>query len=169
VRGDLTLNKDYFEAYFDQLENDLDAVARGVVITFWNLVLVNTPQWTGAMAASWNFTYNTIQPVDRHDMVQDREATPHQKGHPIGIDIANAESYTNLSKFKLGDVAWVSNGVSDIHANYYAQEIEDGTHRLRAVNRPGNAVSMSLAIIDARFGSGIKLSTAKQLMKLKVE
>ncbi len=169
MQGSLTLNKDYFDAYFDMLENDLDAVARGVVIVFWNNLLVNTPQWTGAMAASWNFSYDMPVPVDRHDLVQSRELPPFQKGHPVGIDIANAESARAINNFKLGDVAFITNGVTDEHANYYAQDVEDGLQKVRAVNRPGNAVALSLGKIDAQYGYGIKLSTAKQLMKLKVE
>lgn len=169
MQGSVKLNQDQFDAYFDMLENDLDALARGVVITFWNNILANTPQWTGAMAASWNFTYNVPIGVDRHDMVQDREAAPYQKGQPIGIDIANAASREMLNTFTLGTVAYISNGVTDEHANYYAEAVEDGSQRIRSVNRPGNAIAMALGAIDAKYSRGIPTSTAKQLMKLKVE
>lgn len=168
MQGKLTLNKDHFDAYFDQLENQLDEVARGVVIVFWNNVLVNTPQWTGAMAASWNFTLNAPDPVDRHDEVQSREEEPNQRGHPTGIGIANDASRAALNSFKLGDVAYLTNGVTDEHANYYAQGIEDGLQRLRAVNRPGNAVALSLGVIDAKYSRGIPMNTAKALRRLRI-
>lgn len=166
MQAKVSLNEDAFNAYFDMLETQLDEVARGVVITYWNLVLKNSPQYTGAMAASWNFTYGAPVFVDRsNDTPFDPlHEEPHKKGDPEAIQIANNASREALNSFKLGEVAYMTNG------DPMSEQIEEGTLSppLRSVNRPSHAMMNSLGVIDARYSRGITLRTGKDLMKVKI-
>lgn len=170
VEGKVILNEDAFEDAFSELEDQLDAMARGVVVTFWSLVLEKTPQYWGREAASWNFTINQPRAVDRSDLMtpQDKDnARIRQRGDPEGIQIANEFARETINDYRLGQIAYMTNG-ADHGEGMYAVDVEEGRVRLRAVNRPGDAVRASVATIDARFSRGISAVTAKELMGRKL-
>ena len=153
------------EAAFMLLEADLTAAVRGLTVDIWNNVLRRTPQYEGRMAASWTYSLNNPIYVDRSGQVDNSgEVTMtddgaqyryshtgiKRKGDLAAIQISNEANIGHDRSFKLGDTVFISNGV-DHGEGPYSQDVEDGVVRLRAVNKPGNAVGRTLDMIHSRF------------------
>jgi hypothetical protein len=169
---------------FARIERELTATARGVTVSLWKDILKRTPQWSGAMAASWTYSIGSPVTVSRDHLVdqpddvtgedqEDGEDTllfgPKQKGHIEAILIANQASAGAELRFKLGDVVYFGNGVhSDLYGGEYAGPLEAGAFKLRGVNMPGRPAALAIRAMTLRYGQGIKKASAGQLKNLRI-
>lgn len=165
------------DAAFAELEAELTQVARGLTVRIFNGFLSKTPQYLGRMTASWTYSLDAPEFVDRSDQV-DPEAeklASHRfddhgafqglyPGHPLAIAIANAANAGRDTGFKLGMTVYISNGVNH-GEGAYSQDIEDGNIVLRAENRPGAPVARTLDWASAYYRdiSPVKARTLKAL------
>lgn len=166
------------DAAFDELEAELVQVVRGMSVELWNGVLAKTPQFHGRMAASWSYSIDTPHYVDRSDeldFVGPRRVqignfeptTGLYRGHPEAIAVANMANAGRDAGFRLGQTIWLANGV-DHGEGPYSQAVEDGTVRLRAVNRPGAPVERSADQLVSRYGEDVSAAQAQRLKLLKI-
>lgn len=161
MRAKLTLDRSSLDDAFDDLENQLSEMARGIAVTFWDDILARTPQMWGEMAASWTFSVGSPEFYDRSWDVQHVE--PLYKGHAAALMIANDYNAGNEVNFRLGQTAWITNGVD------HAQAIEDGEIRLRQVNRPGMPIARAMGSMYSKFSRGISYKVAQSLRTKKIE
>lgn len=166
---------------FAELERDLTAVARGITIEAWNLVLKQTPQFYGRAAASWTYSINEPVFMDRSRLVEPSSNTGHyrtdpdegdvftgrSKGDPEAIGIANLGSMGNETSFRLGDTIYFANGV-DHGEGPYAADLESVSIFLRSVNQPGRMVSRAFDKVSIRYQNGTSNAQAAVLKQLKI-
>lgn len=152
---------------FKELEAELEQVARGLSVQLWDSILIKTPQYLGRMAASWSYSLNAPQYLDRSFMVDWDITEPLQRGHRTAIDIANEDNLGSELSFKLGDTIWIANGV-DHGEGEYAGAVESGEVMLRSVNQPGAPVRRSLDMIGSRYGGDINIKVAQRLKTLRI-
>lgn len=168
----ITLKWENLDEAFDELEEDLRQVARGITLQAWSFVLRETPQSYGRMAASWSYSLGVPAYTDRSEMVTPNvpvdgpEPPLHRKGDAEAIAIANQYNSGPPQAFQLGDIVWFANGVEHGEGPY-AGIVEDG-YRLRPVNRPGQMVRRALDQISARYGEDVTHRQALALKKLKM-
>jgi hypothetical protein len=141
---------------FAELEAECEDVVRGLTVRVFNGTLSKTPQFLGRMTASWNYCLGTPEYSDRSNMVDPLSEKLNSRvysdfgtfkglyrGHPLAIAIANQANKGKDRAFKLGMTVYLTNGV-DHGEGGYASGIEDGSIKLRAVNRPGAPASRTL-------------------------
>jgi hypothetical protein len=169
---------DSFDAAFDELEKELVNVTRGLFVEIFYGILQRTPQWQGRMVASWTFSLRTPHYVDRsHDpslissgeihLDDKHEFQPYQKGSQPAIQVALANSQFRDQDFKrLGDDVFISNGV-DHGEGGYSWLVENGGINLRAVNRPGMPVRLTLDQVQSRYAD-ISQRQAERLKQLSI-
>ena len=167
------------DAAFAELEAELTDVVRGMTVKIFNGFLSKTPQFMGRMTASWTYSLNVPEYVDRSSLV-DPEAeklASHRftnlgtfkglyRGHPLAIEIANAANVGKDNGFKLGQTVYLSNGV-DHGEGPYAQDIEDGNIILRAENRPGAPVARTLDWASVAY-KDVTPTAARALKNLRI-
>ena len=161
------------DAAFAELEAECTEIVRGLTVRTWNSILSRTPQFLGRMTASWTYSLNSPQFVDRSSTIP--APSPEKngfinyenfsglwRGHPTAMAIANAASSGRDSQFKLGDTVWFSNGVNHGEGEY-AGAVESGEVKLRSVNLPGEPVRRTLDFIGVFYEhiSPNKASTLK--------
>jgi hypothetical protein len=167
---------------FAALEEECEAIVRGIAIEAWNYVLRQTPQFFGDAVASWSFSVVTPKFVDRSNLVDHPEPTlgeqgadepagfkfrydPEeikQKGHSSAIEIANLFVGSTPWTWHLGQEIWFANGVD------YSAGLEDGSIRLRAVNRPGQMASRALDNIQTAYGDQVSPRSVNRLKGLTI-
>jgi hypothetical protein len=144
------------DAAFAELEAECTQIVRGMTVKIFSGILSKTPQYLGRMAASWTYSLNAPEYVDRSSSV-DPEAeklAAHRytqfgafkglyRGHPLAIAVANQANSGRDAGFRLGMTVFLSNGVNH-GEGAYSQDTEDGNVVLRAENRPGAPVSRTL-------------------------
>lgn len=183
---DISVDIDGLDEAFDELEQEVAGIIRGISIELWNHILVETPQYYGRLAASWTYSLGTPVYVDRSKTME--FDIPHvsiqyvgvdkftgeegffgrRKGDPEAIGIANFASEGREVGFRLGQDIWLANG-ADHGEGAYSQEIEDaGSGRLRPVNQPGHAVARSIDALSIRYGDDITPLRAEQLQQLRI-
>lgn len=172
IEVDADILEDDLDRAFEEIEARLTAVARGYSVHLWTMVLDATPQFFGRMTASWTYSIGTPVFVDRSDMVEVEELPTtvkdqlgldpdqpayrlKQKGHHKAVNIAIEASIPAVSQFKLGDKVFMANGVNHGEGPY-ASGVEDGSIRLRNVNRPGRPVKTSVDKMRAEYGNKIE-------------
>ena len=170
---------DSFEKAFDELEAELEAAARGITVLAWDSILARTPQYTGAMAASWTYSIGNPIEIDRSHAINEEEigareingrwvtSSPKGKGDFEAIEVSNVFNIGNDSAFRLGDVVYIANGV-DGDDGPYSAGVEDGSIQLRAVNLPGAPIARTLDMIEARFATDMSDADARQLKQLRI-
>lgn len=180
---DLQMRWGNFDEAFEELEQALTNVARGVTVSAWKSILNRTPQWSGALAASWTYSIGVPQIVDRSHLVTQPTASDpldnEEEGwvHWEGLQYAGASPAIQLAKdaslgadagFKLGDVVYISNGAYSPILGLYAQAIEREEIPLRGVNMPGRPAYLTLRALDVKYGKGISKAAAGQLRNLRI-
>lgn len=177
---DLKVKWDNLDAAFAELEQEVTAVVRGMLVHTWNSVLVKTPQYYGGLVASWNWTLNPNEAVDRNFMIPDRSednrnrpmvfSTPKYRGHPVGIGIANAMNAGKDLKFKLGDVVYFTNGADHGEGAYAIKNEFPEYYGLnqRMYNRPGKMVGRSIDMLRSRYGENVSRSAAIKLKGMRI-
>ncbi len=171
------------DAAFAELEAELTAVTKGLIVDTWNKILVKTPQDYGGYAASWTLTYTATHYVDRSRLVsQHRKArarrrdlkfeslshVPKGRGDRAAISIANAASAGAAEKFKLGDVVYFTNGVNHGEGPYSAIVEAYAPVQLRWMNRPGRAVGRTLDQVQVKYAAGISRAAALRLKAVRM-
>lgn len=168
---EITAEWDNLDTAFAELEKECEEVVRGLTISMWKSILRYTPQYEGRMAASWTYSIGAPVYADRSEMVGAgpdrgfRSFIPYQKGSRPAIEVAN-QMGTPSQPMRLGDVVYISNGVNHGEGPY-SQDIEDGNINLRAVNRPGQPVARTLALVQGRYGADISRAAAGQLKRMR--
>jgi alkanesulfonate monooxygenase SsuD/methylene tetrahydromethanopterin reductase-like flavin-dependent oxidoreductase (luciferase family) len=154
---------------FAALEAECTAVARGITVSAWKATLRETPQWSGAMAASWTYSINAPVFMDRSSQVPKLPySRTYQKGDHPAVAVAAHASAGREMAFKLGDRVFFANGVEQ-GADGYADQIEEGTMaNLRVVNKPGRPGARAIDEIEARWGLGVEHRAAGQLKNLRI-
>jgi hypothetical protein len=157
---------------FARVEAELAATARGITVSVWKGVLSRTPQWSGALAASWTYSIGSPSVVDRSGLFkvewQPGATAPYQKGSHDAIQAANEASKGADTPFKLGDTAYISNGAYSQELGRYAQMVEEGAIPLRGVNMPGTPVTTTLGITSVKYKGGVSRAAAGQLKSLRI-
>lgn len=136
---------------FAELEAELTLTVRGMSVVLWNSILQKTPQFFGRLVASWTYSLNVPETVDRSSATWNGQYVPvdeHQSGaswagNLPAIIAANSFNLGKDTAFKLGDVIYFSNG-ADHGEGAYADLAEKGLIRLRAVNQPGEMVARTM-------------------------
>lgn len=161
-------------ALLELVDNDIRPVIRGLVCATWNSILVKTPQYHGRLVASWSFSIDAPEFVDRSNQVPndplDGEEGPRlrYRGHPAAISIANSYARGKENSFMLGDTVWFANG-ADHGEGAYSSFIENvDSNYLRQFNRPGHAVSRTIDMIHAKYSYEISPSEANRLKQTKI-
>lgn len=156
---------------FAALEAELTDVVRGLTVeVFWH-TLKMSPQFYGRYASSWTYQIGT---PDFHNnttfATETREgfSVIRQKGDSGPIGAALSYSRGRDSAFKLGDTVYISNGV-DHGEGPYAAGIEDGSIKLRSVNRPGMPLRRAIDMAGSWYGNEMKpthVEPLKRVMRL---
>jgi hypothetical protein len=172
---DVELGWENLDVAFDELEQELTEVARGLTVRAFDSLLSRTPQFLGQMVASWTYSLNTPRFENRWQLayaaqlerVEERDSFQGLwKGHPVAISIANAANAGNDAAFKLGDTVWFANGV-DHGEGPYSEDVEVGNVQLRAVNLPGEPARRTMDWIGVRFGE-ISADQAQRLRERRL-
>jgi hypothetical protein len=145
------------------------------------------------MVASWTMSLNTPKAVNRTGqvpqligpgqeridkypdgwggLVAERSGEPadmlYSKGSQPGIDVALRESAGWSQTYHLGDTVYITNGVVNEIGQHYASGVENGDIRLRAVNRPGDAMRRSVDQ-TLRWYSDMSYRSAARLAQKKL-
>ena len=157
---------------FAALEAECTDIVRGLTVSAWRAVLRATPQYSGDMAASWNYCLNTPTFTNRAGQaervwVDEMSFIPYRRGDSPAIAIANSSNAGRDAAFKLGDRVIFTNG-SDHGQGDYAQQAWDGTLPLRTVNLMGRPLGRTLDEIESRYGTGISRAAAGQIKNLRI-
>jgi hypothetical protein len=144
---------------FKELEAEVGDIVRGMTVGIWDRVVQRTPQYEGSAAASWTYSLNQPVFVSRNLEQAFPSLVPRQQGHPVAVNLANFQSKGADKAFKLGDTVYFGNGV-DIEEGPYASGLEDGTIRLRSVNRPGRMAGRAVGYFVRRFEKNVSPATA---------
>lgn len=163
---------------FEALEAECEQIVRGLTVRIWNGILSKTPQYHGRMVASWSYSLNGPEYVDRSEQVEFmgprkielgnfEPSSALYKGHHKAINVANLANTGREMRFKLGDTVYISNGV-DHGEGPYSELVENGGVHLRAPNLPGAPVARTLDWVEANFGVDIKPYRAEALKGLKI-
>lgn len=171
---DFTVDAFDLDGAFAALEDELSAVAQGITVVAWNYLLQQTPQFFGRMAASWTYSLNSPEYVDRSEQAWTAQIPQLDNGpfpglwagHKTAIGIANAANVGRDRQFQLGDTVYFSNG-ADHGEGPYSGQVENGEVKLRRVNRPGRPAERTLDMVAQRFGV-VSADRAAQLKTLKI-
>ena len=164
----LTVDWDNLDEAFDRLvQDELTPIATGIIATAWKQVLSRSPQYHGRLVASWNYSINSIQFVNRADLWSKGDV-PVSAGHPEAIQYANYMNRDKDSQFELGDVVFFTNAADHGDGAYGFMANVDENY-LRPVNRPGRAVDMTLDYIQAMWGAGVPSSAVAKLKRMHIE
>lgn len=179
-----------FEDAFDELEDDVTNVIRGLSVDMWYGIVHRTPQAFGRMVVSWTYSLNRPLFVDRshqappfsthtiRNWVRNEdgsteyldttfEAPAFHKGSLPAIRIANAINAGADELFKLGDEIFISNGAN--HGDgAYSGAVEYGEVKLRSINNPGNAVERTMTQVASRYSEDVSDAAADKLRKKKI-
>ncbi len=167
------------DAAFAELEAECAEITRGLTVKLWQGILERTPQFAGRAVASWTYSLNAPEFIDRSDHVnwqylvdighrdKNGDFNGLRKGHLAAISIANAESAYKDVNFKLGDMVWIANG-ADHGEGFYAAGLEDGSINLRSVNRPGAPVERTLDMIGAMYSNDISKASGQTLKSYRI-
>lgn len=164
---------DNLDQAFAALESELTSIVRGLTVEIWNGVLLRTPQYYGRMVASYTYSVGVPVFVDRSHAVepvteeQIESTPPKSKGHVEAIELANFYNSGAETRFKLGDMVFISNGV-DHGEGSYSQAVEEGRVYLRSVNRPGAPARRTLDAIASRYANNISPKKALELKTLSI-
>jgi hypothetical protein len=182
---DIGIDVEGLDAAFADLEQECADVIRGMSVELYTSILVKTPQYVGGLAASWSYSLNQPEYVDRSaDVGSDvlngdlesligasrkaRGLKGLRRGHPTAVGVANAANLGREAAFKLGDTIWIANG-ADHGEGPYSQKIEDAPpSALRAVNRPGRMVGRSVDRMLAHYALDTSKNRARVLSTLKI-
>jgi len=155
------------------LEVELEDIYKGFVVVAYNMILDETPQWTGHAAAQWNIGRNHIDVSRSHRYLKDRlsvsqsardkttgDTALKHKGDMEAIDEAKRRQSGAVSQIKLADVIFISNNVEDLLTGGYAQKLEENPNSyLREANDPGHMVMRTVEWFNSRL---LVLSEADQ-------
>ena len=173
----LTLSWDNLDEAFASLEREVEDVVRGISVEVFHQITLRTPQYLGRMVASYTYSLNTPIAVDRSFLFGTYDSTgefvshpwvqPQSKGSVRAIALAGQYNQGRELKFKLGDTVYITNGV-DHGEGGYSGAVESGAVKLRAVNRPGNAVHRAMVAIGAKYGKKVSHNAALKLRALQI-
>lgn len=173
----LDLSWDNLDEAFASLEQEITDVVRGLSVVLFQQVVLRTPQYLGRMAASYTYSLNAPVYVDRSFLFGDEIegqfqskpwiTKPSSKGGVKAVNLASLYNQGKPDRFKLGDTVYISNGV-DHGEGAYSGAVESGEVKLRAVNRPGNAVHRSLTYINALYGKNVSYAAALKLRAAQI-
>lgn len=163
------------QAIEDLIKDEITPIIRGLAVYTWSGILHKTPQYFGRLVASWSFSLNSPQFVDRSAMVlpNDEQTVGYPlplrwRGHTQAIDIANTMNAGKELSFNLGDTIWFANGADHGDGPYSAFIETVDSNWLRFYNRPGKAVSRTLDGVNARFGTDMTEQAASRMKQLKI-
>jgi hypothetical protein len=152
------------DLWMESVEQLVDGVHRGLTIQAFDLIVTNTAQWSGNMAASWTISVGSPNAVVETPF-KDLDA-PVSKDSPSGssylagsapaITYAKAQARADgaLSLIRLGVTAYISTGVP------YAVAVDEDIHpvTLKAFLRPGNPALAMVARVEEFFSRMGELS-----------
>lgn len=155
-------------------------MVRGITVEVWKSLLSKTPQFEGRMVASWSYSLNEPNYVDRSSQVDPGalKLASHRftdlgtfrglyRGHPAALAVANAANKGADAGFRLGMTVWMANGVNHGEGEY-SQDIEDGKVKLRPENRPGRPVQRTIDQITSRYADGVTANRAEALKNMRI-
>lgn len=131
-----------------------DSTLKDMLLEEFDVLVRETPQWTGTTAASWQIGFQSEVTTDVEEQPERSLAEALQKGSEAACSIAMAKARTtitgNFDKYKTQDI-WITN-----EAPGY-ERAEEGP--VRAVNTPPGALKRFEARLATR--PDIEIDTSK--------
>jgi len=153
-----------------ELRKEVTDVFKGYVTVAFNMLVDETPQWTGNAAAQWNIGVNRLDMSTSSLFVEDKSEIsdlfssdkrvseagfskdPKYKAHPTAVNEAKDRNSEKVSQIALDKVIFLSNNAEDVLEGAYADKLEENTNNyLRRVNRPGHMVMRTISWFNSRM------------------
>jgi hypothetical protein len=143
-------------AYVRNVEEDLNAKARGEVAHMLQWVAEHSPQYTGDFAANWKIRVNGVEaPFTPHVFFRKGARNPVSQGDTPAIEYAVAAGAPLIEKITIHDTVTIENPAHRMEYNY-AWAIENGKIHHRPENYEGGRV---IARYLAAFKGGAAAQT----------
>jgi hypothetical protein len=161
-----------------ELRQEVTDVFKGYVTVAFNMLVDETPQWTGHAAAQWNIGVNRLDMSTSSLFAADRAEISgifnsgkkvsgeliskklKYKAHPTAVNEARERNSDKVLQIALDKVIFLSNNAVDTIEGAYAQKLEENPgNYLRRVNRPGHMVMRTVSWFNSRMAL---LSEAQQ-------
>ena len=141
-------------------------VFHGFVTVAYNIVVDETPQWTGHATAQWNIGINHLDVSRSHLYLKENLAVSRsvkgdsskefvsskKKGDPEAVAEAKRRQTGIVEQIKLADMIFISNNVEGLLTGSYAAKLEANPNSyLRSVNDPGHMVFRTIEWFNARM------------------
>lgn len=172
--------KDAIKEAKAELRQEVTDVFKGYVTVAFNMLVDETPQWTGYAATQWNIGVNRVDMSISSLFAEDRAEVsnlfsgnfkvsdqklrkpPKEKKHPAAVNEARERNSDKILQIALDKTIFLSNNVIDTGKvkEAYAQKMEENIgNYLRRVNRPGHMVMRTEDWFNSRMAM---LSEAQQ-------
>jgi len=161
-----------------KLRKEMTDVFKGYVTVAFNMLVDETPQWTGHAAAQWNIGVNMLDMSKSSLFIDDRVGISDIfdddgpvsetklskqikcKAHPTAVDEAKKRNSDKVLQIALDKVIFLSNNAEDLFEGSYVEMLEENPNNyLRRVNRPGHMVMRTVGWFNSRMAI---LSEAQQ-------
>lgn len=161
-----------------ELRQEVTDVFKGYVTVAFNMLVDETPQWTGHAAAQWNIGVDRLDMSTSSLFAEDRAEISRlfnsgkkvsgesiskplkHKSHPAAVNEAKERNSDKVLQIALDKVIFLSNNAVDTIEGAYAQKLEENPNNyLRRVNRPGHMVMRTVSWFESRMAM---LSEAQQ-------
>ena len=101
-------------------------------------LVINTPQWSGHLAANWNVLLtNETEPGTYPWKIEPYSRPVYQRGDPGAVNFALGRAQPKISKIRWNTKVGFANPVE------YADEVQDNPGKLRPVNLVEGKVAMA--------------------------
>ena len=153
-----------------ELRKEVTDVFKGYVTVAFNMLVDETPQWTGHAATQWNIGINTLDmsvsslfAADRAEISEifaggervsdvDLSKPPKWKSHYAAVDEAKERNSEKVMQIALDKVIFLSNNAMDHIEGAYTKYLEENPgNYLRRVNRPGHMVMRTVGWFNSRM------------------
>jgi hypothetical protein len=153
-----------------ELRKEVTDVFKGYVIVAFNMLVDETPQWTGYATAQWNIGVNRLDMSTSSLFAEDRaeiaglfnsdqkvsditfSKKPKYKSHSAAVNEARERNSDKVLQISLDKVIFLSNNAVDPIEGAYAQMLEKNPNNyLRRVNRPGHMVTRTVGWFNSRM------------------
>ena len=160
------------------LRKEVTDVFKGYVTVAFNMLVDETPQWTGHAATQWNIGVNKLDMSVSSLFAEDRAAVssifnsgekvsditllkqPKWKAHSAAVNEARERNSDKVLQVALDKVIFLSNNAIDPIEGGYAELLEENPNNyLRRVNRPGHMIMRTVSWFNSRL---VMLNEAQQ-------
>lgn len=142
----------HVDSWVEKVKEETAQVARGLAAEAFQLILQNSPQYSGDFVGNWQFSVNAINTTftKLNLLDQDPIREPFGAGSKPGITYAQVMNKGRDEYIKLGDTMYISN--SAVHDEPYALKIEEGTINFRHhAGNQGHVIERTLKNLAPRY------------------